>query len=256
MAVTWLFVAAGWIVGIIFCAKEYWWLSLIFGWFAIANLAVALSYLWDPEVGVRMLSKNVETGGLKLQGWWLAPYLLGLWLFWAVKHLILGEHPFDLVAEGIYVGRFCMRYPSEFPVECTHVVDLTAEFPVRGRVLQGRTFRCLPSLDREMPQEQPLGLLAHEVAGWGGVTYIHCANGHGRSAVLAAMVLVLRGQCGSVAEGIGLMKARRSVISAQPHQIAAGQRALQYARGKVNRDTEMVPQPSVVKITTDGKLGI
>jgi hypothetical protein len=161
-----------------------------------------------------------------------------------VKHLILGEHPFDLVAEGIYVGRFCMRYPSQFPVECTHVVDLTAEFPVRHRVLLGRTFRCLPSLDREMPQEQPLGLLAREVADWDGITYIHCANGHGRSAVLAAMVLVLRGECVSVADGIRKMQLRRPVISCQPHQMSTGQSALQYARGKVVKGIELTPRSS------------
>lgn len=232
MAVTWGLVAAGWIVGVGLCASNFWWLSVIFAWFAVANLAIAATYLWAPDLGVKWLSKDLETGRLHYRGWWLAPYLLGLWWFWAVKHLILQEKPFDLVADGIYVGRFCMRYPSEFPVDCTHVVDLTAEFPVRGEVRRGRTLRCLPCLDREMPEEEALGLLALEVAEWGGVTYIHCANGHGRSAVLAAMVLVLRGHCGTVAEGMRLMKTRRSVISGQPHQINAGQRALQFARRK------------------------
>lgn len=256
MAATWVMVAALWLVGVGFCAAKYWWLSVIFAWCALSNIAIAICYLWKPEFGVLMLAKDVQTGGLSWQGWWLAPYLVGLWFFWAVKHLILGEHPFDLVAEGIYVGRFCMRYPSEFPVECTHIVDLTAEFPVRKRVLMGRTFRCLPSMDREMPEEQPLGLLAREVADWGGITYIHCANGHGRSAVLAAMVLVLRGHCTTVAEGVELMKLRRSVISCQPHQMSTGQNALQYARGKSNKGIEMTPRSLSVLKTTSRELDV
>ena len=80
-----------------------------------------------------------------------------------------------------------------------------------------RRYLCLPSLDCNLPTAEQLLDAAHEVrrppppprlpapalhppplnvqiATWRHSVYIHCANGHGRSTSLAALVLVYRGQ--------------------------------------------------------------
>ena len=42
------------------------------------------------------------------------------------------------VVQTLYLGRFPLRYPSEFPVDVANIVDLTAEFVVRKDVASGR----------------------------------------------------------------------------------------------------------------------
>ena len=48
--------------------------------------------------------------------------------------------------------------------------------------------------------------------------YIHCANGHGRSGVFAAIMLVARGLLSDLDEAKKYLKEKRSVINWQEHQ--------------------------------------
>lgn len=112
-----------------------------------------------------------------------------------------------------------MRYPSEFPVDdCSSVVDLTAEFPARDAVINGRTYLCLPSLDCEMPPRDELLKLARRVADMRGKTYVHCANGHGRSACLAALVLMIRGEATGWRDAFVIMRKTRPQVNIQSPQ--------------------------------------
>lgn len=154
----------------------------------------------------------------------LLPALLSQWAFWLARHLIslplVGERPYDAVAEGIFVGRWPMRFPSEFPAHCPNVVDLTAELPARADVIQGRRYACVPALDCTMPLPGALIAAAATVGSWPGGVYVHCANGHGRSACFAALLMVLRGDCSSWRDAVAQMKTVRPLVSVHGTQAA------------------------------------
>jgi len=62
MAITWTLVGGGWVVGVALCAARFWWLSVLFAWFAVANLAIAASYLWAPVHTLPRQPHTVHTG--------------------------------------------------------------------------------------------------------------------------------------------------------------------------------------------------
>jgi protein-tyrosine phosphatase len=78
----------------------------------------------------------------------------------------------------------------ELPAQIKTIIDLTSEFPA-CRFPVGVDYITCPTLDHtapevssirgliETPREEPM--------------YIHCAAGHGRSAVIAAALLIHRG---------------------------------------------------------------
>lgn len=86
--------------------------------------------------------------------------------------------------------------------------------PARGRRI------AHASCPAAVPETHAMVALAKEVATWKGDVYVHCANGHGRSASLAAMVMVLRGEADSWREAFRLMRLSRPLVHIQPPQEA------------------------------------
>jgi protein-tyrosine phosphatase len=98
------------------------------------------------------------------------------------------------------------------PANVDLIVDLTAEFPVAPGIIGGRTYYALPVLDASMPNEKTLCELIYKVAAWQGNVYLHCALGRGRSATVAAGVLVARGLAADVEQAVAMVKQARPVI--------------------------------------------
>lgn len=194
-------------------------------WPALSNCLFLISYAVPSlRLGVRLLHKHPGSGTIALPRLLLClPALLPLWVFWWARHVLVQdwkEEPFHKVSQTLYLGRFPLRYPSEFPIDVANIVDLTAEFVVRKDVASGRRYICLPSLDCELPGAHDMVSLARDVATWPGDTYIHCANGHGRSASVAALVMVLKGEAASVDAAFATMKSTRTLVGIQPQQRA------------------------------------
>jgi protein-tyrosine phosphatase len=101
------------------------------------------------------------------------------------------------------------------------VVDLTAEFPELRAVRLGRNYLCLPILDGAAPDCEAFTKVVRQVADWPGVVYIHCASGHGRSALLSASVLIMRGWVTSPADALAMVRAARPSV-----RLSSEQRAL------------------------------
>ncbi|KAA0160599.1 hypothetical protein FNF27_07282 [Cafeteria roenbergensis] len=186
--------------------------ALVMLWPVLAHFALAAFYVFDVDVATRWLGK-VPTASAG-----------AVWAFWLARHLVslplVGERPYDAVAEGIYVGRWPIRFPSEFPAHCPNVVDLTAELPARADVIRGRRYACVPALDCTMPLPGALIAAAATVGGWPGGVYVHCANGHGRSACFAALLMVLRGESATWRAAVEQMKTVRPLVSVHGTQAA------------------------------------
>ena len=89
------------------------------------------------------------------------------------------------------------------------MVDLTAEFAEPRSVRNGRTYLCLPMLDAAAPEAAALQRAVLSVVDWDGPVYVHCALGHGRSAMLVMAVLLETGRAASVAEAERMVRAVR-----------------------------------------------
>lgn len=126
----------------------------------------------------------------------------------------------EQVAPDMYVGRFCMDYDKEFPKDATVVIDLTAEFGQNEEVLKDRQYFLLPALDCTMPPADELLNLARTLSNLKGkqMMYIHCANGHGRSSSLAAVIMLVRGTVVNWQDAFETMRQYRPLINIQPAQ--------------------------------------
>jgi protein-tyrosine phosphatase len=187
-----------------------WWLL---AWCTAAWWWVALGFLRrDP----RHLGKRTDGTLQPLMAVLLLPYLLFvLGLFHAKRWLVRRENPSDRVAEGMYLGR--RPLPGEIPEEVQLVVDLSAELP-KPRGLGNRRYRCLPILNRFAPTAEALEPLIRDLAADPAPMLIHCIAGKGRSATVAAAVLIARGQATDAADAERQLQASRPGVHLHPSQ--------------------------------------
>jgi protein-tyrosine phosphatase len=164
---------------------EGYWLLL---WPALSFALVAAGY---AGLGPGVFGKR-DDGRL---AWWavvvLLPYLLFTWVVWHLHRWLSRQACCHEVASGVWLGRRPLR--REVPAGVGLVVDLTAEFFVARGVRAGRDYLALPTLDGTAPDEDRCRAVLARLAEHPGPVYIHCAAGHGRSALLAAAVLLARG---------------------------------------------------------------
>lgn len=170
------------------------WASGLLLWLAIANGVVAYAYATGR---VAVFGKR---GDGKLALWntlLLLPYLLLVWAFFWAKTLGLRPEPcWHEAAPGLYVGRKPRAF--ELPRDCTLVLDLTCEFTEASDVVGKQAYRCVPILNRHVIAEADMRALLQSLVAHEGGLYVHCGAGRGRSAMVTAALLVLRGYAADV----------------------------------------------------------
>lgn len=188
------------------------WYTLL-AWPGLSFLGVGRAY---AGLGPRLLGKRADGS---LAAWAVAlllPYFLLTWLLWHVQRRLSAPPPCQEVAPGLWLGRRLL--PAEVPAGISLVVDLTAEFPEPGGVRRGRTYRCLPTLDGHVPSVAALAAVVEALAGWPGPAVVHCAAGHGRSAMVAACVLLRRGLASSPAQAEEILRGVRPNVELSRRQ--------------------------------------
>ena len=147
------------------------------------------------------------------------PYLLCIWMLWYVASSLSRENPHDDLCNGILIGR--LPSGNELSDSISLVVDLTAEFIERKGVLQGREDSALPILDGSIPSPDAFSDLVKNIANWNGDVYIHCAQGHGRTGLVAAAMLIAKGITNDVDEAIAIVQSRRPGVALSGRQRAS-----------------------------------
>jgi hypothetical protein len=126
------------------------------------------------------------------------------------------------VAPGLWVG----GWPSASS-ETWAQVDCTAELPRRGRASE---YRCCPMLDGVAPSPNALIPAVQQVLDWrsaGRTVLVHCAYGHGRSAIVASAAMVIAGDAPNVDDAIRRIKSLRPGARFSPSQRMAVARAVE-----------------------------
>jgi protein-tyrosine phosphatase len=197
------------------------WLLL---WPAVVLLAVAFVYF----------ARAPGAFGKRLDGthaWWAwlawAPMFAYMRLMHEAARSLTKEPVANEVAPGIWVGR--RPRPHELPPGVAIVVDLCAELAELRAVSTRQAYLAIPTLDATSPTPDQLAhavdTIVDTMARTGGAAFIHCAFGHGRSATVAAAVLIRRGEA-TLDDVERKMKAIRPRIGLNPLQLDALSRSL------------------------------
>lgn len=194
------------IIGALFAAAavmhQGWaWLLI---WPAVSFALVGQAYLW---LGAGIYGKR-SSGSMSLISMAiLLPALIYFWTVWHLLRRIKREPPYDELLPGVLIGRRLLGH--ELPADVTLVVDLTCEFPEPGVIRTGRTYVHFPILDGFVPQADDVLSLLQVIREHQGRTYVHCAEGHGRTGLIAAGLLLHLGLAQTAAEAIRLVQAKR-----------------------------------------------
>jgi protein-tyrosine phosphatase len=185
------------VVGLAACAlgirAGLWGLPLV--WFGVDFLVLTLAYLKRAH---HVFGKRPD-GTLPVWSWILfLPYLVYTNLVWRLARSLSREPACNEVSRQLLVGRRLLA--SELPEDISNYVDLTAEFqePERARRLPG--YLCFPVLDAGAPEPQALKRIIGSLKP--GRTFVHCAQGHGRTGLFALATLFADRAVTSVDEGL------------------------------------------------------
>jgi len=155
-------------------------------WTGISCGLVATAY-WLNAPGI--FGKRPDGRMGLLQATILLPYRLLAQTVWWINTRLSAEPAWHRVDDRLVVGRRLLNH--EVPTGINAVLDLTCEFAETHR-LRFLTYRCLPMLDASIPAIRPLLAAVQEAAAQPGTLYIHCAQGHGRTGMIAALVMAAR----------------------------------------------------------------
>ena len=104
------------------------------------------------------------------------------------------------------------------------VCDVTAELPKRVKSVEEDAYLVVPVWDSHAPSTAEMNAAVRWSVGKleaGYVLYVHCAHGHGRSAVIAGGILRALGRASDVGAAVDLMRAARPLVKLNSRQLAA-----------------------------------
>jgi len=162
-----------------------------------------------------VFGKRVD-GTLPIWSWALyLPLLAYTVAVWHLLRLLSREARTNRVSEQLVVGRRLL--PGEMPDSFANYVDLTAELqePRAFRELPG--YLAFPVLDASAPTPSELRSVVSRLRA--GPTFVHCAQGHGRTGLFALAVLLSSGGVRDVEEGLSLLASARPAICLNPEQL-------------------------------------
>ncbi|MCP3140243.1 phosphatase domain-containing protein [Pyxidicoccus xibeiensis] len=211
MKYTWVFTTFAALLGFLATRLGGPWLLLL--WPAVSFGLVALAY---AGAGPRLFGKQPDG---RLRPWALAallPYLLLTWATWHLARRLSREPTHAQVVPGLFVGRRLL--PGELPPGTHTVLDLTSEFPEPEGIRRACHYVSLPILDASTLPVGHVAPVLRELATLPGPLYVHCAQGHGRTGMIAAALLVARGDAKDAADALAHVRRVRPGVRLSPAQ--------------------------------------
>jgi protein-tyrosine phosphatase len=111
------------------------------------------------------------------------------------------------VVPGLLIGRRLL--PGELPSQIGTVLDLTSEFIEPKGIREACRYVGLPILDASTLPVADVVPVLRELAGLSVPLYVHCAQGHGRTGMIAAALLLARRQASNVPAALELVRRAR-----------------------------------------------
>jgi hypothetical protein len=156
----------------------------------------------------RVFGKRAD-GTLPLWSWLVfLPLLIYTTAVWHLIRVLSREPARNAVTDQLVVGRRLLAF--ELEGEFDNFVDLTAEFPEPSSIRRTPSYRSFPILDGSAPTAEALRAAVASLRP--GRTFVHCAQGHGRTGLFALAVLLRSGAARSVEDGLRILSAARPAI--------------------------------------------
>jgi hypothetical protein len=174
------------------------WSALSFGNVALAYAGIGPSVFGKRPDGTMPLPLKI----LNL------PYLSFTSLVWHAARLYSRELPLHHISADLVIGRRLL--PREAPEGFDHYVDLTAEFEEPASIRRRPGYRSLPILDASVPHPDDLWRLVEDTSS--GKTFVHCAQGHGRTGLFALALMLRREEIHTVEDGLRLLRSFRPAL--------------------------------------------
>ena len=201
---------------------------MLIAWFGIRNGGWLLLLLWPAAncfcIGVSYVVKFPQLFGKRANGllnpfstFILLPYLSYLWLVWHALRLTQSENAHDELDERFTIGRRLLH--AEMPSDIQNVIDLTCEFNEPRKIASQFNYLSFPILDATAPSSVDLQSFVQKIDSLDGKSYIHCAQGHGRTGLVMAAILLNHHPELTVDDAIKKIKSVRPALRCNSEQI-------------------------------------
>lgn len=181
--------------------------SLLLLWPSLSFGVVSAAYLC---LGHRIFGKRPDGSMSFTSVTLLLPYLLFVWAVWHILRFVSREPHCNRLADGITIGRRLLSH--ELPPDVDTVVDLTCEFPEPAALRAVPQYISFPLLDAGALSPDALADFSRHLAGIDGSSFIHCAQGHGRTGLISALLLIARGLATDADDALRLVQMSRPLV--------------------------------------------
>lgn len=147
------------------------------------------------------------------------PLFVQIEVVWHVLRIFSREPASNEVNETLVVGRRPLGW--EIEGEFVNFVDLTTEFAASAAVRRLPSYRCFPILDGSAPAPEALRDFLATLRP--GRTFIHCAQGHGRTGLFAVAYLLNPKVAPDVESALQIIKDARPGICLNREQIVVAE---------------------------------
>ncbi len=179
---------------------------LLASWLGCNFLIVGIAH----AKGWHRIFGKQSNGTLPPWSWLLfLPLHLYTLIVWHGIRFLSREPAYNVVTDHLTVGRRLL--PSELDQPFDNYVDLTAEFFEPVAIRRATSYRSFPVLDAAAPTTQDLRAFLSTLRP--GRTFVHCAQGHGRTGLVAAAVLLYTKEVLTAEEALRILKRVRPGIA-------------------------------------------
>lgn len=186
--------------------------SIFLGWVAISFMIVAIAYLGILPKAFFKASDGIIPLWSKILN---LPFLSYTVFVWHIYRLINRENPTNKISDDLVIGRRLL--PKEVHDVFDVYIDLTAEFDEPKQIREKASYVCFPILDTHVPDIDDLMILIDKIDN--KKVFIHCAQGHGRTGLVALAILMKKGIVDDVGKGVEYLQDFRPALGLSRNQI-------------------------------------
>ena len=136
------------------------------------------------------------------------PLISFTYFVWHILSRTSSEPAYNKVSDHLYIGRRLAS--SEYDLDIENYIDLTTEFAEPANIRSLPSYFSFPILDGGAPSQESLHAAISHLRP--GRSFVHCAQGHGRTGLFSLAMLLTYGDAKSVEDGLSILRKARPGI--------------------------------------------
>lgn len=193
----------------------HWAWLLFYPTFSFGAVAAAYFFAAPGVFGKRFDGKRSKLGTLLV-----LPDVIYLSTVWHVLRVISREPKYNTLGNDLFLSRRLLAHELPEKLNISSVVDLTCELTEPIDQWNIRSYICFPMLDASTATADEVRQLATEKLQMPKPVLIRCAQGHGRTGLIASAVMLVSGQAKTASDALAMVQAARAGIELNRRQYA------------------------------------